>query len=118
LRPETPWEVKKRDDYIIEALDHTASVLPNFASGAIGFVLTDGYRGDYVTWERAIATGVAIGVMDDLEDIADDPEGAVTLLKSRVGFHDIVTQYQALPEREYDLLGWHFRFIDAPAGQL
>ena len=56
--------------------------------------------------------------MDDLEDIADDPEGAVTLLKSRVGFHDIVTQYQALPEREYDLLGWHFRFIDAPAGQL
>jgi hypothetical protein len=115
LRPESPWEVKKRNDYIVEALDHTASVLPNFSSGAIGVVLTDGYRGDYVTWERAIAIGVAIGVMDDLEDIADDPGSAGTLLKSRVGFHDMATQYEALPEGEYDLFGWHFRFIDAAA---
>jgi hypothetical protein len=85
-RPLTPPEVRGRDDWIIKDVHHTADLLPRFGDLARGFVITNGYRGDYVTWPAALARGVMIGTVDDVDDIAIDPAGAGDILKRRVGF--------------------------------
>ncbi len=112
LRPESPWEVKKRNDYVIEAIEHTVEVLGRFAPLPFGFVLTDGYCGDYATWEKAIAHGVGIGSIEDISDISRDPSTAFDLLKSRVGFNT-ADQIQPLPDCQCELAGWHLRLVDA-----
>ena len=49
LRPETPWEVQKRNHDILDGIEHTATALGRLPQKSTGFVITDGYRGDYVT---------------------------------------------------------------------
>jgi hypothetical protein len=68
LRPETPWEVLKRNEDILEGIDHTASVITLFDKPRYGFVITDGYRGDYDIWRSVLGTGVPVGILSDLGD--------------------------------------------------
>jgi hypothetical protein len=85
VRPMTPGEVRRRNDDIIKGINHTADVLPRL-SGAVGFLITNGYRGDYATWEVALQRNVMIGTVEDIGEIAEDPLKATDLLKSRPGF--------------------------------
>jgi hypothetical protein len=86
-RPMTPGEVRYRNDDIIKGINHTAEVLPRL-SGAVGFVITNGYRGDYATWEVALRRNVMIGTVEDIGEIAADPIKATDTLKSRAGFKE------------------------------
>jgi hypothetical protein len=85
-RPLTPPEVRGRDDWIIKDIHHTADLLSRFSDHARGFVITNGYRGDYVTWPAALGRSVMIGTIDDVDDIGTDPTAAADILKRRVGF--------------------------------
>jgi hypothetical protein len=87
VRPMTPGEVRYRNDDIIKGINHTAEVLPRL-SGAVGFVITNGYRGDYATWEVAPRRNVMIGTVEDIGEIAADPIKATDTLKSRAGFKE------------------------------
>ena len=85
VRPISPGEVRRRNADIIKGLDHTADMLPRI-SPAVGIVITNGYRGDYATWDVALRRNVRIGTVEDIEEIAADPVKALDLLKSRAGF--------------------------------
>lgn len=55
LRPHSPWEVYKRNSDLIGGITHTTNVLTHFREEALGFVVTDGYEGDYATWRESCA---------------------------------------------------------------
>lgn len=114
LRPETPWEVLNRNKELLKGIEHTAEAIHRFPAGTIGIVVTDGYRGDYNTWARALACGVMVGTMQDVDDIARDPMSAHVFLKSRAGFDERAERSPA-PDRQLELAGWTLRLIDAPA---
>ncbi len=114
LRPETPWEVLKRNEDLMEGIEHTAEAVRRFPAGTIGIVVTDGYRGDCSVWARALARGVMVGTMQDVDDIARDPASAPVFLKCRAGFDDRAQGGQ-VPDRQLELAGWTLRLIDAPA---
>lgn len=114
LRPETPWEVSKRNEAVLEGVEHTAKAVRRFPAGTIGIVVTDGYRGDYNTWAQALDCGVMVGTMQDVDDIARDPMSAHIFLKSRAGF-DERAERSPVPDRQLELAGWTLRLIDAPA---
>jgi hypothetical protein len=46
LRPATPWEVYKRNEGLIDGVKHTKKLIDRGVASQ-GFVVTDGYRGDY-----------------------------------------------------------------------
>lgn len=112
LRPETPWEVFKRNEDLIEGIRHTGRVLPLFQKGAIGFVITDGYRGDFQTWKESISNNVLTGTLEDIGEIAFDPLAACEVLKQRAGFDPDGPQ-STLSDREFDLCGWKFCLTDS-----
>lgn len=112
LRPHSPWEVYKRNSDVIDGIRHTAEVLPRFREGAVGFVVTDGYEGDYSTWVESLRTRVPVAALQDLGLIAGDPEGAYQILARRAGIEGKPTS-QPLPERVTDLCGWTLRVIDS-----
>lgn len=85
VRPMTPGEVRRRNEDIIEGINHTAEVVPRLP-GAVGFVITNGYRGDYATWEIALRRNVMIGTVEDIGQIAADPIRAIDILKTCAGF--------------------------------
>jgi hypothetical protein len=114
LRPETPWEVLKRNGEILKGISHTAEVLPRFPEGAVGFVITDGYRGDYYTWQRSLIDGVMVGTINDVEEIAGDALKAIDTLKSRAGF-TLSGESEPLPDRTIDLFDWTICLIDKVA---
>lgn len=114
LRPETPWEVLNRNKELLKGIEHTAEAVHRFPAGTIGIVVTDGYRGDYNTWAQALACGVMVGTMQDVDDIARDPMSAHVFLKSRAGFDERAERSPA-PDRQLELAGWTLRLIDAPA---
>lgn len=112
LRPETPWEVYKRNMEIIDGVGHTKSLIDRGA-GTQGFVVTDGYRGDYGCWAAALTSGIPIATLDDLDVIAMDPVAAVAEIKSRVGITTSVPDPpEGLADRGGELMGWTLRFID------
>lgn len=112
LRPETPWEVCKRNEAIIDGVKHTKGLI-NRGAGTQGFVVTDGYRGDYACWAAALASGIPIATLDDLDVIAMDPVEAVAEIKSRVGITTSVPDPpEGLADREAELMGWTLRFLD------
>ena len=86
LRPETPWEVYKRNQDLLTGIAQARERSDRLGSGAIGVVITDGYRGDYVTWRSAIDHGIPIGTLEDIPDLARDPRQVFDLLRARVGF--------------------------------
>ena len=114
LRPETPWEVFKRNEDIVSGISHTAEVVPHFPEGTFGFVITDGYRGDYFTWVRSLRDGVMVGSLSDIEVVAEDPQAAIETLKLRAGF-DSSEQSESLPTRAFNLFDWTIRLVDEAA---
>jgi len=115
LRPETPWEVYKRNEALIEGVKHTKRLVDRGAAER-GFVVTDGYRGDFACWAEALASGIPIATLYDLEAIATDPVAAVSDVKSRVGITASVPESsQGVLDREGDLMGWTLRFVDGEA---
>jgi hypothetical protein len=113
LRPHSPWEVFKRNKDVIAGIDHTAEVLPLFRHNARGFVVTDGYSGDYATWAQSLDTSIAVGTLEDLELIAANPVGAFQALKQRVGIAGAPVGAQVLT-REAEICDWRIRLVDAP----
>jgi hypothetical protein len=112
LRPESPWEVLKRNEDVLNGVIHTSEVLKRFPTSTQGFVLTDGYRGDYQTWKVALDRGVMTGTLEDADAIATEPGSATEVLKQRAGFGRAV-EVTSIPDREQDLFGWKLRLLDA-----
>jgi hypothetical protein len=113
LRPETPWEVLKRNEDVISGISHTARAISRLGESTCGFLITDGYRGDYQTWKAANAMGVPIGTIEDVADIAKDPVAAIHVLRARAGFEPLKPG-GPVPLREFSLLDWTIQLIDAP----
>ena len=115
LFPETPWEVYKRNEDIINGVQHTKRILDRGA-GKYGFVVTDGYRGDFSCWAEALAAGIPIATLDDLDVIASDPAEAVSEVKARVGITHPTPEASESPggllDREWRMAGWTFRLVD------
>lgn len=115
LPPETPWEVYKRNEELIEGVRHTKRLVDRGAADH-GFVVTDGYRGDYACWAQALASDIPIATLDDLESIASDPIAAAAEVKSRVGITASAPEPpQGVPDRVGELMGWTLRFVDRHA---
>jgi hypothetical protein len=114
LRPEAPWEVYKRNEDILKGVEHTGQVLQLLQKNALGFVITDGYRGDYVTWASALRASIPIGTLRDVSDIAQDPVNTIELLKQRVGF-DQSRKPEPMEDREFNMMGWRIKVIDSPS---
>jgi len=113
LRPHSPWEVYKRNADVLDGINHTAEVLLRFREGALGFVVTDGYEGDYATWARSLETGVPVATLQDLDLIAGSPEGAFQIFKERAGIKGRPVS-EPVPERDTELCGWRVRLVDTP----
>jgi hypothetical protein len=113
LRPQSPWEVYKRNTDVLEGIRHTSQVLPRFGQGAVGIVITDGYEGDYATWKESLATGVPVATLADLDWVAKNPQEAFKALAERAGIVE-GRAAQNLPERTVALCGWTLRILDEP----
>ena len=117
LRPETPWEVYKRNDDIIHGIKQAKAVIDRGAA-TYSFVVSDGYRGDYVCWAEALSFATPIGTLSDLAEIASDPATAVPALKAKVGITgDSMPPHERLPDRETTVAGWKLRLVDMEAPQ-
>lgn len=111
LRPQSPWEVYKRNTDVIDGITHTAEVVRRIGEVPTGIVITDGYEGDYATWKESLATGVPVATLEDVDWIAKDPRGAFKTLAERAGIMEQAPPEQ-LPERSFTLCGWTFRLLD------
>lgn len=99
LRPETPWEVFKRNEEIIKGIKHTRKLVDR-GIAKLGFVVTNGYRGDFSCWAEGLDSDIPIATLDDLELIASNPDAAVSVLKSRVGITNSIPEHlQEIPDR-------------------
>lgn len=117
LRPETPWEVYKRNDDILKGIEQARDARRRLGEDMTAVVMTDGYRGDYATWRSALDEQVGIGTLEDVDDIARRPAQTFGLLQQRVGF-DGHPHGDAPQERACNLMGWSFRIVDArPDGE-
>ena len=116
LRPETPWEVYKRNEALIDGIKHTKRLVDRGVAKQ-GFVMTDGYRGDYACWAEALASSIPIATFYDLELIVADPIAAVAEVKKRVGItaSPPPASAQGVADREGELMGWKLRFLDRGA---
>lgn len=114
LRPQTPWEVFKRNEDLVHGLKQTRSLLDR-GIATHGFVITDGYRGDHICWGKALAENIPIATLYDFEVIAEDPAAAIAEVKKRVGIADGAAARESLSDREGDLPGWKLRIVDAEA---
>jgi hypothetical protein len=106
VRPITPREVRRRNEDIIDGINHTADVLPR-VSAPVGFVITNGYRGDYATWEVALRRNVMIGTVKDIGEIAADPIKATDIVKSRAGFKKKPSGAPPRQPSRFRLGGWN-----------
>lgn len=111
LRPQSPWEVYKRNTDVIEGITHTTEVVRRLGERTTGIVISDGYEGDYATWKESLATGVSVGTLDDVDWIAKDPSGAFKILAERAGIHEQAPPDE-LAERGFTLCGWTLRLLD------
>jgi hypothetical protein len=104
--------VYKRNEGLIDGVNHTKRLVDRGAAKQ-GFVVTDGYRGDYACWAEALASDIPIATLYDLEVIASDPIAAVAEVKNRVGITASPPgPSQGVADREGELMGWTLRFID------
>jgi hypothetical protein len=111
IKPQSPWEVYKRNTDVIEGITHTAGVVRRVGEAATGIVITDGYEGDYATWKESLATGIPVAGLKDLDWIAKNPRGAFKILAGRAGIEGDSTP-EPLPERSASLCGWTLRILD------
>jgi len=113
LRPETPWEVYKRNEDILDGVKHTKSLIDRGVASQ-GFVMTDGYRGDCDCWAQALESGIPIATLYDLEVITADPALAVSEVKKRAGITVTVPDVSAsILDRAWRLSNWCMRLVDA-----
>jgi hypothetical protein len=110
LRPQSPWEVYKRNADVIDGINHTAGIVERIGT-AVGIVITDGYEGDYATWKESLATGIPVATLNDLEWIAKDPRAAFDALAERAGIEGAPSP-EEVPERSIDLCGWKLILLD------
>jgi len=111
LRPQSPWEVYKRNADVINGITHTAEIVRRLDEGAAGIVITDGYGGDYATWKESLATGVPVATLEDVGWIAKDPRGSFEAICERAGIQKHAPP-EELPERTFMLCGWTPRLLD------
>jgi len=111
LRPQSPWEVLKRNTDVLEGIRHTAEIVARVVAPAMGVVITDGYAGDYATWQESIKVGVPVATLDDAALIAADPTAAFSALAVRAGLDEIQTAADA-NERRVKLGAWTIQLID------
>ena len=105
LRPETVWEVYKRNQDILNGLCQAESLVRR-GVGDRGLVITDGYRGDFMCWKEALRRDVAIGTLEELEDLARDPNRAIRTMMTRTGVPTGKHGGRRLPDRNVDIFGW------------
>ncbi len=95
----------------VENVDRNRHAFPHPQDGArrraVGFVITNGYRGDYATWEVALRRNLMIGTVQDIEEIAADPVKAIDLLKSRAGFKQKPSRVRLDQPTRFRLGGWN-----------
>lgn len=112
LRPETVWEVYKRNQDILNGL-RQAENLVRRGVGDRGLVITDGYRGDYMCWNEALKRDVFIGTLGELEDLARNPNRAFQTMMTNAGVPVGNHNGRRLPDRYVDIFGWTLRLVDA-----
>ncbi len=112
LRPESPWEVHKRNSDVLDGIEQAHHARAQLGEDVTAVVITDGYRGDFATWRVALERRVAIGTLEDLDAIARAPAEAFETLRQRVGFGG-EPPGGAPHERTCDLMGWSLRLVDA-----
>jgi len=112
LRPEAPWEVYKRNEDIRRGICQAESLVRRQV-GNRGLIITDGYRGDYVCWEEALRREVVIGTLEDLEELALDPDRVIQTMKTRAGIPAGEHGGRRLSDRKVKLFGWTLRLVDA-----
>lgn len=112
LRPEAAGEVYNRNEDINAGIAQARDTRTRIGAEAIGAVITDGYRGDYSTWSKAIEHQIPIGTLEDISDIARNPRQIFELLKTRVGFTGVPPEGAPF-ERACELMGWNFRIVDS-----
>lgn len=106
LRPESPWEVKKRNEDLFEGIKHTAKVVTRY-SEAKGFVITDGYRGDHQVWREALEARVPILTLSEIEVLARSAREAADLAHRLLGIDpDRPGRQTALADREGTVASW------------
>jgi hypothetical protein len=111
IKPQSPWEVYKRNTDVIEGITHTAELVRRVGEAATGIVITDGYEGDYATWKESLATGIPVASLKDLDWIVKNPRSAFKILAERAGIEGDSAP-EPLPERSGSLCGWGLRILD------
>lgn len=112
LRPETLWEVYKRNQDIKKGVSQIESIIERGVART-GLVITDVYRGDFRCWGEALRSDVTIGTLHEIEELAQDPENAVQLMKEKAGVNTDGRSGQRLPDRNAEILGWTLRLVDS-----
>jgi hypothetical protein len=116
LRPESPWEVHKRNDDILGGIEQAHRARTQLGKDVTAVVITDGYRGDFATWRVALERGVATGTLEDLDAVASALAEAFEILRRRAGF-ERAPRGESPQERTADLVGWSLRLLDARPGE-
>lgn len=112
LRPETLWEVYNRNKDIKKGMSQIKSIIERGVART-GLVITDGYRGDFRCWGEALRREVTIGTLHEIEELAQDPDNAVQLMKKKAGVKIDGRSGQRLPDRKVEILGWTLRLVDS-----
>ena len=112
LRPETLWEAYKRNQDIKRGVSQVKSIVERGVART-GLVVTDGYRGDFRCWGEALRREVTIGTLHEIEELAQDPDSAIQLMKEKAGVKIDGRSGQRLPDRKAEILGWKLRLVDS-----
>jgi hypothetical protein len=115
LRPESPWEVYKRNADILDGIEQAHRARAQLGEDVTGVVITDGYRGDFASWRVGLERRVATGTLEDLEAVASDPGQTFDILSRRAGLGRPSCS-ESQRERTCDIMGWSLRLVDAPSG--
>lgn len=112
LRPESPWEVLKRNEEVQKGISHTSDVRARVA-GAVGVVVTDGYRGDFATWSEALRNNVTIATLQELDCIAVSPSLGIEHIRTARGIGREPPKWATPPNGEVRIVGWTIRLTGA-----
>ena len=112
LRPETLWEVHKRNLDIKKGVSQIKSIIERGVART-GLVITDVYRGDFRCWDEALRRDVTIGTLHEIEELAQDPDNAIQAMKEKAGVKTEGRSGQRLPDRNAEILGWTLRLVDS-----
>ena len=115
LRPESPWEVYKRNADILDGIEQAHRARAQLGKDVTGVVITDGYRGDFASWRVGLERRVATGTLEDLDAIASEPGQTFEILSRRAGLGS-PPRSESQRERACNIMGWSLRLVDARRG--